>query len=261
MYYMVTTDLVDLWFAYDSLANIFSQSFEYDGLDDEDEVEKEDEESLPKSVQLLDQVVDYMTIQEMDGENFAKNDLKQIFLLISQHYEEAEKEAGDDYDNQIIYQITMSELKTVFSHLAYRDGSMGSPFEMRSDDDFATIVDLIHILDKLVIQFSLESDDDEEDFDENKINLANEDEIALANIFESMAEHYMNKDLNQNSDADLFIVFDRLSEEFEFYSDEEEDSDATHLYLDILDDLVEDMEEWDTDDSFITKEELQDVFS
>ena len=50
MYYMVTTDLVDLWFAYDSLANIFSQSFEYDGLDDEDEVEKEDEESLPKSV-------------------------------------------------------------------------------------------------------------------------------------------------------------------------------------------------------------------
>lgn len=99
--------------------------------------------------------------------------------------------------------------------MAYRDGSKGSPFENRSDDDFATFADLIHVLDKLVIHFSQISD---EDFEELTSDLKSEDSLALSRIFESMAEYYMNRDLELDSDADLFVVFDSLTRVFEQYS-------------------------------------------
>ena len=110
-----------------------------------------------------------------------------------------------------ILPVKIGELKNVFGHLAYRDGSRGSPFEERHENEFASIIDLLHVLDKLVIHYSRVSDKLQSD-------LTEEDSEALAEIFGEVAIFYMQKDLTDQHAGDLFVVFDTLEEVFYQYS-------------------------------------------
>ena len=134
----------ELWTIFDDLADIYgfalfdadedNDDFDEDE-DDEDEDEDDDEDDEDERWHGgINDMVDELEMFDMGGEGITQNLLVTIFHDLLEHYKEDNTDANEE-----ISEVRIADLADVFNHLAKLDGTLGSPFEQRDDDDIATI--------------------------------------------------------------------------------------------------------------------------
>lgn len=178
----------DLWFIYDSLEDEFLEGAEeHKGEkddDDDDDFDDDDE---------LDEVLDDLANVDKGDEELDLPLLVESLQDLVEFYNEENTDTSID-----IPELTIGDFKPVFKHLAKLDGTLGSPFEQREDDEMAKIADLMHILDKMSKHYSSEAKTGgfREDWADE------EDRRKIGKIFKEMADFYLIFDTIEKREKD-----------------------------------------------------------
>lgn len=168
--------------------------------DDEDEDSDDDDRMFAYMFDLME------ILEDVDMDAYALNSatLVDIFHDLSLFNDDAKRMSELE-----ITGLKIGELKPIYKQLSRQDGTFGSPYEQRKDDEVARFEDLTMVYHKLTQHFTYE----EEKQDEFKDYWNKSDELRsqLSTMFSKLSEYFRGEKVENFEKVDLWFIYDSLA--------------------------------------------------